>query len=100
MLRENADIGLTTGTVNPVVGECNDGFLSDLRGRHVHQEHVWQAIDTATSGAVAEGNVGAGTGTPVFSSRAASARLRAKRSTDALRSATLVQTNYGNRPEM
>ena len=45
MLRENPDIGLTTGTVNPVVGECNDAFLNDLRGRHVHQEHVWQAIE-------------------------------------------------------
>src|SRR5688500_13636597 len=62
MLRENPDIGVTTGTVNLVVGECNDGFLNDIRGRHVREEHVWQAIDSAAGGAVAEGNVGAGTG--------------------------------------
>lgn len=48
--------------VIPVVGECDDSFLSDAVGRHIRSEHVYHAIDRATSGAVAEGSVGAGTG--------------------------------------
>ena len=50
-------------SVNPVVGETNDGWLNDIRGRHVHANHVFKAIEIAESGAVAEGSVGAGTGT-------------------------------------
>jgi D-aminopeptidase len=61
-LRQNPEIGLTTGSVNPVVGECNDGYLNDMRGRHVRPEHVIEAIERATGGPVKEGAVGAGTG--------------------------------------
>jgi D-aminopeptidase len=50
-------------TVNPVVAETNDGFLSDIRRRPVTEEHVLTALRGATSGPVAEGAVGAGTGT-------------------------------------
>jgi D-aminopeptidase len=50
-------------TVNPVVAETNDGFLSDIRRRPVTEEHVLAALHGATSGPVAEGAVGAGTGT-------------------------------------
>lgn len=49
-------------TFNPVVGECNDGFLSDIRARPIREEHVLAAIESAASGPVAEGCVGAGTG--------------------------------------
>ncbi|EFL37447.1 P1 family peptidase, partial [Streptomyces griseoflavus] len=49
-------------SLNPVVGECNDGVLSDIRARPVHEEHVRAALDTASGGPVAEGCVGAGTG--------------------------------------
>ena len=56
------EIGVTTGTVNPVVAECNDGYLNDIRGRHVKEEHVLRALATASPGPVPEGNVGAGTG--------------------------------------
>ena len=63
MLDQNPDIGLTTvGTVNPVVGECNDGYLNDIRGRHVKAGHVRAALDAAAGGPVAEGAVGGGTG--------------------------------------
>jgi len=48
--------------VMPVVGECDDGFLNDLRGMHVHEEHVRAALGSARSGPVDEGCVGAGTG--------------------------------------
>jgi D-aminopeptidase len=61
-LRQNPEIGRTTGSVNPVVGECNDGDLNDMRGRHVRPEHIVQAIERAAAGPVAEGVVGAGTG--------------------------------------
>ncbi|HET8854404.1 MAG TPA: P1 family peptidase, partial [Salinimicrobium sp.] len=50
-------------SVNPIVGETNDGWLNDIRGRHVKSSHVFNAIENATTGAVKEGNVGAGTGT-------------------------------------
>ncbi|CAM5636381.1 D-aminopeptidase [Streptomyces pilosus] len=52
-----------TQSLNPVVGECNDGFLSDIRSRPVLEEHVRAALDGASGGPVAEGCVGAGTGT-------------------------------------
>ncbi|MFN8663864.1 MAG: P1 family peptidase [Thermomicrobiales bacterium] len=61
-IRENPGIGITTSTVNPVVGECNDGWLNDIQGRHIHESDVLAAIDGATTGPVAEGAVGAGTG--------------------------------------
>lgn len=50
-------------SVNAVVGETNDGRLNDIRGMHVKTEHVLAAISMASDGPVAEGNVGAGTGT-------------------------------------
>jgi len=53
-------------SVNPVVGETNDGYLNDIRARQVRGEHVLAAIDAARGGAVAEGAVGAGTGTRCF----------------------------------
>jgi D-aminopeptidase len=65
-IRENPDIGISTSTVNPVVGECSDATLNDMHGRHVHATHVLAAIDGADSGAVAEGSVGAGTGMSAF----------------------------------
>jgi D-aminopeptidase len=53
-------------SVNPVVGETNDGWLSDIRGRHVRKSHVREAIGRAATGPVEEGCVGAGTGTVCF----------------------------------
>ena len=46
----------------PVVGETYDGFLNDIYGFHVKEEHVLEAIGNASSGKIAEGNVGGGTG--------------------------------------
>jgi D-aminopeptidase len=62
MLARTPEIGDTAGTVNPVVAECNDGHLNDIRGRHVRAEHVLEALEKASCGPVQEGAVGAGTG--------------------------------------
>ena len=61
MLENNADIGSTTGTVNPIVLECNDGYLNNIRAQSIAKEHVWQALQNAGENC-AEGAVGAGTG--------------------------------------
>jgi D-aminopeptidase len=61
-IRQNPDLI----SFNAMVGETNDGYLNDIQGRHVKVEHVWRAIDEASTGAVAEGAVGAGTGTVCF----------------------------------
>ncbi|MBI3951672.1 MAG: P1 family peptidase [Acidobacteria bacterium] len=53
-------------SVNPVVAETNDGYLNDIRGRHVEKEDVFAALRNARSGPVEEGSVGAGTGTVAF----------------------------------
>ncbi len=65
-MRHSPEMGIRTSTTNVVVGETNDGYLNDLQGRHVRAEHVWAAIETASSGPVPEGAVGAGTGTSCF----------------------------------
>lgn len=66
MLQQNEEIGQTAGTVNVVIGECNDGYLNDIRGMHVKPEHAIEAIEVAQTGSVAEGCVGAGTGMSCF----------------------------------
>ncbi len=53
-------------SINPLVAETNDGGLNDIRGRHITQDDVFNAIKNARSGAVDEGTVGAGTGTVAF----------------------------------
>ena len=84
-------------SINPVVGETNDGGLNDIRGRHVKREHAIAAIRSARAGPVEEGSVGAGTGTVAFgwkggigtSSRILPPRL------GTFTIGVLVQTNYG-----
>jgi D-aminopeptidase len=53
-------------SLNPLVAETNDGYLNDIRGRHISRDDVFNAIKGAKSGAVEEGSVGAGTGTVAF----------------------------------
>ncbi len=66
MLEQNAEIGRTTGTVNPVVCECNDMVLNDIRAGFVKKEHVLKALNN-TAKEVEEGSVGAGTGMVCYS---------------------------------
>lgn len=65
MLKENEDIGLNTGTVNVVVGECNDGYLNDIRGCHICEDDVYDAINDCKR-EFALGSVGAGRGMSCF----------------------------------
>lgn len=62
MTRQHPGIGSQYDVVIPVVGECDDSFLNDAVGRHIRSEHVYNAIERAQGGPVAEGSVGAGTG--------------------------------------
>ncbi len=62
----NPDVAISTSTVNTVVTECSDQYLNDMQGRHVGYDHVVAAIESAQSGEVEEGTVGAGTGMTLF----------------------------------
>lgn len=84
-------------SVNAVVGETNDGYLNDIRGMHVTEENVWNAIRNAKTGATAEGNVGAGTGTVCFGFKGGigtSSRVLPS-SLGGYTVGVLVQTNFG-----
>jgi D-aminopeptidase len=84
-------------SVNPVVGETNDGSLNDIRGRHITADDVLAALKNARGGPVEEGAVGAGTGTVAFGWKGgigtASRRLPA--SLGGYTVGVLVQTNFG-----
>ena len=87
-------------SINPIVGETNDGYLSDIRGRHITPDDVFAAIKNAKGGPVEEGNVGAGTGTVVFGWKGgigtASRRLPANfANVGGYTVGVLVQTNFG-----
>lgn len=84
-------------SVNPLVGETNDGWLNDIRGRHVSKEDVFQAIKSARSRIVEEGCVGAGTGTICLGFKGGigtSSRILPK-SMGGYTIGVLVQSNYG-----
>jgi len=90
----------TVRSVNAVVGETNDGSLNDIRGMHVTAQDVVSAIETAQGGPVAEGCVGAGTGTVAFGFKGGigtSSRLLPG-SLGGWTVGALVQTNFGGIP--
>jgi D-aminopeptidase len=84
-------------SINPVVGETNDGYLNDIRGRHITPEDVFAAVKNAKGGPVEEGDVGAGTGTVAFGWKGgigtSSRRLPANLGGHTV--GVLVQTNFG-----
>lgn len=95
-------------SINPLVGETNDGYLNDIRGRHVKAEHVRRALESAKPGPVEEGAVGAGAGTVAFGWKGgigtSSRKIPTPRDPDAKFAAytvgVLVQTNFGGRLTM
>jgi D-aminopeptidase len=100
MLRTNPDIAISTGTVNCLVGECNDAWLNDARGRHIRPEHVWQAIESAAGGPVTEGAVGAGTGTTCFQFKGGIGTASRLVVDGRFTVGALAQSNYGRREEL
>jgi D-aminopeptidase len=84
-------------SVNPVVGETNDGQLNDIQGRHITKEHVLSAITNATAGFVEEGTVGAGTGTICFGYKGGigTASRKLNEVDGGYTVGVLVQTNFG-----
>jgi D-aminopeptidase len=84
-------------SVNPVVGETNDGFLNDIRGRHITTDDVFAAIKNADGGPVEEGAIGAGTGTVAFGWKGGigTASRRLPGSLGGYTVGVLVQTNFG-----
>jgi D-aminopeptidase len=84
-------------SINPVVGETNDGYLNDIRGRHISPDDVFAAIKNAKSGPVEEGDVGAGTGTVAFGWKGGigTASRRLPTNLGGYTIGVLVQTNFG-----
>ncbi|HEU4709922.1 MAG TPA: P1 family peptidase [Pyrinomonadaceae bacterium] len=84
-------------SINPLVAETNDGYLNDIRGRHISRDDVVAAIKGAKGGAVEEGSVGAGTGTVAFGFKGgigtASRKLPARLGGYTI--GVLVQSNFG-----
>jgi L-aminopeptidase/D-esterase-like protein len=86
----------------PVVAETWDGFLNDINGFHVKQEHALAALDRATGGPVAEGNVGGGTGMICYEFKGGigtSSRV-VKDESGKYTVGVLVQANFGRRPQL
>jgi D-aminopeptidase len=86
----------------PVVAETYDGFLNDINGFHVRSEHVIQALDTASGGPVAEGNVGGGTGMMChgFKGGTGTASRQVKAYSGNFSLGVLVQANHGSRADL
>jgi D-aminopeptidase len=83
----------TVRSVNPVIGETNDARLNDIRSQALSEKEVLKAIGSANDGPVAEGNVGAGTGTVCFGWKGGIGT--ASRKVGAYTLGVLVQTNFG-----
>ncbi|WP_338258508.1 P1 family peptidase [Dictyobacter halimunensis] len=102
MVEQSPEIGVTTGTVNPVICECNDGFLNDIGGRHVTEQDVRAALTDASAMPVVEGTVGAGTGMTTYGFAGgigtASRRLTSDQGRYTL--GALVLANFGRRGDL
>lgn len=93
---------LTDGFSLPVAAETYDGFLNDINGFHVREEHVFEALDSATSGSIEEGSVGGGTGMKAFEFKAGSgtsSRL-VRVGGEEYTVGVCVQANFGKREQL
>ena len=97
-LAANPDIGRETGTVNALVMECNDGFLSDIRRRRLGAADAEAALDAAAGGPVEEGAVGGGTGMSAFGFKGGIGTASRRIEIDGrdYTVGVLVQANFGN----
>src|SRR6476661_3262748 len=102
MIARYPEIGITDDTLTPVVAECDDGRLNDIQGRHVSEADVVQALDSASSGAVQEGTVGAGTGMVSYGFKGGigTSSRRLPEAEGGYTIGVLVNANHGRRPEL
>src|SRR6476660_6818827 len=102
MIGQYPEIGITDDTLTPVVAECDDGRLNDIQGRHVSEADVVQALDNASSGAVQEGTVGAGTGMVSYGFKGGigTSSRRLPEAEGGYTIGVLVNANHGRRPEL
>ena len=104
MTKREPRIGAELDVIIPVVGECDDSFLNDSAGRHIRSEHVYRAIESAASGPVAEGSVGAGTGMITCDFKAgigtSSRRVPAEAEGGSYTLGVLVESNFGVMPNL
>ena len=102
MIKHNPEIGISDDTLTPVVAECDDGRLNDIQGRHVSEQDVIAALDSASIGPVKEGAVGAGTGMISYGFKGgigtSSRKLPEKEGGYTI--GVLVNANHGRRPEL
>ena len=102
MIAHYPEIGITDDTLTPVVAECDDGRLNDIQGRHVSEADVVEALDSASSGVVQEGTVGAGTGMVSYGFKGGigTASRRLPEAEGGYTIGVLVNANHGRRHEL
>jgi D-aminopeptidase len=93
------NLGVSTWTPAPVVAECSDQYMNDVRGRHVGSEHVRAALDGATGGPVPEGGVGGGTGMSCCEFKGGIG-TSSRRVLDQYTLGVLVMSNFGRREQL
>ncbi len=97
MVEKYPGIGGEHDVIIPLVGECDDSWLNDVAGRHVRDQHVYEAVTTASDGPVAEGSVGGGTGmiTCDFKAGIGTASRRLPERLGGYTVGVLVMSNFG-----
>lgn len=102
LVERDPAVGDSESVLIPLVAECNDQYLHDARGFHITREHVYDALDGATAGTVAEGCVGAGTGMHLFGFKGGIGTSSRVLPVDegGWTVGVLVQTNFGRRPRL
>ena len=102
MVERYPGIGNAYDVVIPVVGECDDSWLNDAAGPHVKPEHVYEALDSAAGGPVAEGSVGGGAGmmTCDFNAGIGTSSRRLPQREGGYVIGVLVMSNFGTMPEL
>jgi L-aminopeptidase/D-esterase-like protein len=97
---KNAQVDFSFGL--PVVGETWDGMLNNINGFYVRKEHVWQALDSASTGRIKEGNVGGGTGMICYWFKGGSGTASRVFTIDSVQYTlgVFVQANFGTRKDL
>jgi D-aminopeptidase len=102
MLESTPEIGETTGTINIVVGECNDSYLNSIRKMPITSKHALEAIQKASSDVIEEGAVGAGKGMVCFGHKGgigSSSRIILGVADEIYSVGCLVLSNFGKKDE-